>query len=164
MDNIINFNKCDTTYKISIFRYKIYKKVGKNKMIVQGTMTIILNKDNNVLIAKRHTKKKIAPNRWNFIGGHTETGETVEESAYREIFEEVNLKVSNLIKIDEFPADWNEYKFNCNVFFCYVNDISNIKINREHTEFKFVKISDLWKYNIVGFPIDKIQYLLKKIL
>jgi len=129
-------------------------------MKIQGTMTIILNDKNEVLIAKRHKKKKIAPNRWNFIGGHVEENESIEESAAREILEEVNLNVSNLIKIDEFHANWDNYKFNCHLFITKIIDNSKIKINREHSEFIYVDFKDLWKYNIVGFPTSTLNKIL----
>lgn len=62
------------------------------KQVRVGVAAVIINAKNEVLMGYRTGKH--APNRWAFAGGHMEFGETVEETAVREVLEETDLKVS----------------------------------------------------------------------
>ena len=55
---------------------------------------IIFNKANEILICKQKGHKD-----WNIPGGHPEKGETIEETLRRELLEEVDVKVENIIPI-----------------------------------------------------------------
>ena len=55
-----------------------------------GVGVIILN-DNRVLLLKR--KNAHGDGTWAFVGGHLEFGETPEECAKREVFEEIGLRI-----------------------------------------------------------------------
>lgn len=57
-----------------------------------GIGVIIQNKNNQILIGKR--KGSHAP-YYSIPGGHIENGETFEEAAIREVFEETGLKIKN---------------------------------------------------------------------
>jgi 8-oxo-dGTP diphosphatase len=48
-------------------------------------------RDGFILLAKRASHKTWYPNRWDLIGGHVETGESVENALVREAREEVGL-------------------------------------------------------------------------
>ena len=53
----------------------------------------IFNSKGEMLIQQRQKDKKGWPNLWDFsVGGHTESGETPQMSASRELFEELGLK------------------------------------------------------------------------
>lgn len=58
----------------------------------------VLNSEGKMLTTKRHPDKK-SGNLWEFVGGGTLAGETTEQSAVRELFEETGIK-----------ADINELK------------------------------------------------------
>lgn len=59
----------------------------------------IIVKDNKVLLMHR---KKDGEEYWVFPGGHTEEGETPEETLKREIWEEVSLNITRIGKIHPF--------------------------------------------------------------
>jgi 8-oxo-dGTP diphosphatase len=57
----------------------------------------IITKDNRILIARRKQGSRLA-GKWEFPGGKLEPDETPEECLYREIIEELGIK----IKVGEF--------------------------------------------------------------
>lgn len=53
-------------------------------------------KDGQILLAQRAAKKTLHPLLWDVsVAGHVDAGETVEQGAVREVFEEIGLKISH---------------------------------------------------------------------
>lgn len=67
------------------------KKVFKRPFVGVGVIVI---EGKKVLLGKR--KGSHGSNTWNFPGGHLEFGESWEECAIREVFEETGMKVINV--------------------------------------------------------------------
>lgn len=68
------------------------KKIGHDCVIFPGSVVIITDEDGRILLQKRtHPKGK-----WGLPGGLMELGESTEETAKREVFEETNLVVDGL--------------------------------------------------------------------
>jgi 8-oxo-dGTP pyrophosphatase MutT (NUDIX family) len=129
--------------------------------MVNGVQGILIY-DNQILIAKRSPLKKVAPQKWNLIGGRVEENESPINAMFREVKEEINLDLDNLIFVKEKKANWDGYKFNCFIFFSYIKNIDNLKLNDEHTEFKLVNLYDLKEMDIIGFEIEEIlNYILE---
>jgi 8-oxo-dGTP pyrophosphatase MutT (NUDIX family) len=60
-------------------------------------------KDKTILIQQRSGSRKLFPYCWEFLGGHQEPGETIETCIKRELFEEGNLQLTQIItKLHEF--------------------------------------------------------------
>lgn len=70
----------------------IRKLVGKMPIILVGSVVILLDKENNILLQERKHPKNV----WGLSGGLMELGESTEETAKREVFEETGLQASNL--------------------------------------------------------------------
>lgn len=69
---------------------ELRKYVGHRPLILPGSVVIIQNQKNEVLLQERQQGVFGLP------GGLMDLGESFEETAIREIFEETNLTVSNL--------------------------------------------------------------------
>lgn len=67
---------------------KVRKKVGHDKLILNYAGCIIFDDQNRLLLQKRADSGK-----WGFLGGMVEFGESVEETAVREVKEESGLDV-----------------------------------------------------------------------
>lgn len=78
---------------------RIRKKIGNDLLILVGSNVIIENQCNEVLLQKRHT------GTWGLPGGLLEIGETLEQTAVREVFEETGLQVDNLELINTFSGE-----------------------------------------------------------
>ncbi|KAL3289296.1 hypothetical protein HHI36_003726 [Cryptolaemus montrouzieri] len=77
----------------------------KYKLTIPTYGVIFISQDNShVLMMKRYSKLE-------FPRGKMESGENPEECAVREVFEEVGLDISNLIKSDEYIESKKEEKY-----------------------------------------------------
>ncbi|MEC2056507.1 NUDIX hydrolase [Peribacillus psychrosaccharolyticus] len=72
--------------------------VGHKPIILPGSVVIILNDQNEVLLQKRHD------GYWGLPGGLMDLGESFEEVAKREVFEETGLIVKNLQLLNVFSG------------------------------------------------------------
>lgn len=82
---------------------KIRKKIGNDLLILIGSNVIIENEPGEILLQKRKSGS------WGLPGGLMEVGETLEETAEREVLEETGLKVYGLALINTFSGP--EYLF-----------------------------------------------------
>lgn len=74
-------------------------KVGHAPVILVGALVLIFNKDKQVLLQLRSDNES-----WGLPGGTMELGESFEESATREVYEETNLEIQNLKFITNFSG------------------------------------------------------------
>jgi len=109
----------------------------------------VLNEKYEVLLQKRSTLKKYAPNKYSVCAGHIDADEDIEVAALRELFEEVGLKASmeELIPIGVFKSDFdnnNHYKY---TYLVRTNiDISEYILQEEEvSEVKYVTLNELEK-------------------
>jgi mutator protein MutT len=65
--------------------------IGNSKVIMVVSGAIIFDKDNRILLQRRSDN-----GLWGFPGGYMEIGETVEETARREVFEETGIKLNKM--------------------------------------------------------------------
>jgi mutator protein MutT len=82
------------------------KLVGSRPLIMVGACTILLNKNNQILLQLRKDN-----NCWGLAGGSLEMGETLEQVAKRELFEETGLIVKKLELFNVFSGDKFYYKY-----------------------------------------------------
>ena len=65
--------------------------VGHRPLIIAGAAILILNREDKLLLQRRLDNQ-----RWGLIGGSMEIGESLEETARREAFEEAGLTLNEL--------------------------------------------------------------------
>lgn len=111
----------------------------KEEKITNGTAVMIFDNENRVLILKRSKGSYWMPERWGLPGGKIEEEEAPIEAAKREVREETELNVFKLMEVSKKPKD-------C-VFFATKAFSGQVKINYEHTSFKWVSVNDLPNYN-----------------
>ncbi|WP_082235125.1 NUDIX hydrolase [Halobacillus massiliensis] len=75
--------------------------VGKRPLILPGAVAIIVNEKGEILLQERTSPKRV----WGLPGGLMELGESMEETAEREVYEETHLKIEKLKLIDVFSGE-----------------------------------------------------------
>ena len=77
---------------------------------------------------------------YNFVGGKVEEGETEDEAAYRELFEETGIS-ENSIELDRF-MDINYFKYENNLQVYYGILKHDVKLVEEKNKLEWVTISE----------------------
>ncbi|GJM78732.1 hypothetical protein HMSSN139_12280 [Paenibacillus sp. HMSSN-139] len=85
---------------------ELRKLVGTRPIIMVGVSVIVKNPEGQVLLQKRTDSLD-----WGTLGGSMELGETFEETARRELFEEAGLQAEELIFITNFSGEDFYYKY-----------------------------------------------------
>ena len=118
---------------------------------------IIINQ-NKILIGKRKDKD-IGGGKWEFPGGKIEIGEANSEALERELYEELGISV----KIGKELMNY-EHMFKTTIYNISFMEIMEYKgeiCNNAHSEIKWVKFSDLLKYDFISGDDRFIQSLIK---
>ena len=117
-------------------------------------VTSFLTHNDKILILKRSEKVKSMKGLWSGISGVIENSEMPVERAKIEIFEEVgiNQKDITLIKSNkEMCVESPQYKNHQWIIFPFFfkTDKNNIKLNWENSEFRWINIDQLKKFDTV---------------
>ncbi|MFF5995965.1 NUDIX hydrolase [Lysinibacillus sp. KU-BSD001] len=83
--------------QIEYYKY-LRQYVGTKPLILPGSVVIIVNDDGEVLLQKRPEGK------WGLPGGLMNLGESFEEVAEREVFEEIGLRIRNITLLHVFSG------------------------------------------------------------
>ena len=121
--------------------------------IMKVTAGVIINKD-RVLLTRRAPEEKFAGG-WEFPGGKIEDCETPEECLARELKEELSINVSVDKFCTEVTHDYGDVIINLIAYYCTMTG-GEIQIS-VHDKYKWVKIIDLLKFNLLpaDIPIAK---------
>ncbi len=103
----------------------------KTDIVVAG----LIERDGKIFAARRAATKKVFPGRIEFVGGHVDPGETLEEALKREIKEEVGLDVVVGQIVGAFTYE-SEARFKVEIcFICRPIEGQNPEVNPEdHSE------------------------------
>ena len=112
----------------------------------QDVVACILVKKNKILISSR-PYPKILHGYFEFPGGKVLSGEFLIESLYRELKEELDLEI-NLKKLI-FLTNYSIKIRKINLYFFYCTSWEGKIRANEGQKFKWVKLSDLKKYNLL---------------
>jgi len=123
----------------------IREKIGHDLLILTGANVIILDDNNRVLLQKRRSGS------WGLLGGLLEIGETLEDTAIREVYEESNLKISDLHLVNVFSGPKYHFKLDnadeiyviTSVYYTREFKGELIADNNESLELQFFKLHEL---------------------
>ena len=102
-------------------------------------LIVIFNKDLNKSLFCIRAKEPYK-GLYNFVGGKVEEGESNEEAAYRELFEETGISRKD-IKLDHF-MDLNYFKYENNIQIYYGILEHNVDLVEEKNKLEWVDINE----------------------
>ena len=114
---------------------------------------LLIIKDNKVLLFKRNPKDTNNPGKYGLIGGGIEDGETPEEALKREVKEEAGVTINSFKKLKTYKFD----KTSIHVFYTNNFNEDEIKLNPEHTSFKYFTADELSNDNIIETNKEFVQ-------
>ena len=118
----------------------------------------LIKKDNKVLIAKRATGDENVYGKWEFPGGKVEENELEERAIEREIKEEFELDIKAKKFITNNICEYPSKTIDLRLYECdYIS--GDFKLH-DHSEYKWVKIENLLKYDLAKADIPLAKYLI----
>ena len=125
-------------------------------------ITAFIKNNNKILILKRSDKVRSMKGLWSGVSGIIENNEIPINRAKIEIFEEVGIKENkiNLVKsIEKIKISSPQYEnHEWEVFpFLFETKESEIKLNWENSEHKWINVNELKNYETVP-SLDKILF------
>ncbi len=121
---------------------------------------LLIVKDYNFLFFKRHKEDQTYGSYWGLPGGTVEKGETPVEGLIRELKEEIGMDITEFTLL-------NKYNKNGKIFNVYYTnspdfDESLIRLNFEHTEFRYFTYNEiLTSKEFIPGTIDMINDYIK---
>lgn len=122
-----------------------------NEENISVVEAIIKNKKGEILLLKRSKENKHYIGKWQLPGGKVEFGEKIDLAIKREILEEIGIKYKD-IKLSKVFSLENGFSNGCmkNVFLMVFEAkfFGDIKIGKDHVEYKFFKINNIKKNSL----------------
>jgi len=119
-----------------------------------AVITIFIRYKEEILILKRSNKVATYQGRWNTVAGYIDELKPIHEKIIEEINEEIGVIKDNILrqKIGD-TYTFKDMKTNKTWIVCPVlvelKNKPDIKLDWEHTEYKWIKPEEIKKYNIV---------------
>ena len=123
------------------------------KKRLQVAVAIILNNDEQVLIARRHAHQHQG-DLWEFPGGKREANETRLEAVQREIHEEVGLQVDQAEPLMQIVHDYPELQVELDVWL--VTEFSGEATGKEGQPLVWCPLAEL---SVREFPAANMQII-----
>ncbi|MGN1343190.1 MAG: (deoxy)nucleoside triphosphate pyrophosphohydrolase [Traorella sp.] len=118
----------------------------------------IIVKDNKIMIAQR-LKGEFA-GLWEFPGGKIEKGETPQDALIRELYEEMELKISIHSFLMTAEYDYSTFHLTMDCFVCTM-DFEDIQLH-DHSAIKWISLDeDIKNINWVPADVQIIQKIMQ---
>ncbi len=120
------------------------------------SVNVVVNDNSEILLLKRSTASRYGPGLWGFPAGHIEAGESPQECADRELFEEIGTDVS-VEPVQQLDPVRDE--ISGRIFEFYLFHLrwlgGEITLNDEHTDYAWVNRHDYQNYPVMrGVDLD----------
>lgn len=113
-----------------------------------ATAVTFSSKKDKFLIVKRSESKKSHPGMWEFPGGKVNPEEKPREAVIRELREETKLHGQVIRTGEKGAVRYQEGSYMIHPFLIMV-DSGKVRLSKEHSEYEWIDIEDIEKYNTV---------------
>ena len=114
--------------------------------LVFCSSAVIRNKKNQILIMSRKNKKTFR-NCWEFPGGKVGNGELPEQTAIRELQEELNIDAEIGELFSSYTYNYPHLSYE--LFFFKVNSFFGEPVKSVHDKLKWEKLKNFYKYEFL---------------
>src|SRR3989344_3228805 len=125
------------------------------KFVLKDVVVILLCKDNKILLQLRDFNEGIIhPGKWGFFGGSIEKGESPEEAAKRELWEEISYKPKriHLLGCFKIPTEHNKCAY---VYYCKLDLLlEELKLG-EGLDFGLFSSSEIFRPELYSKKMNK---------
>ena len=133
----------------------------------QVVTCLLINTDGKLLILKRSRMVKTYKGLWGGVAGYIEENEKPYETALKEIREEVGIEKKNVSLIAQGgPIEFTDldngrkYDWVIHSFLFKVKDVGKLKIDWEHSEYKWIDPSEIENFDTVPYFKDIVSEIL----
>lgn len=132
-------------------------------MVLQAIVgvSILLEREGKILIAKRSEDKDFGPGIWELPSGRVEKKEDLMQGLVREAFEELRISITNAILFDAYTFQRIDYSMILLNYHCEFE--GEPQISEEHSELRLVDLEEVKDYFSHDRQVESIdKYLLHK--
>lgn len=108
---------------------------------------VLFNHEGEILITQRSATKKYLPNVWHIPGGQIDAGETVEEALKREVKEELNLEIYEIVADTGVAHDYIGHgNLKSRTLFIIAKSQGEITLDHENQAYQYINKDEIDKY------------------
>ncbi len=108
---------------------------------IEVVAAVVVHENKILCVQRNHNKYDYISFKYEFPGGKVELNETQENAIIREIFEELNLKISIQKHLITVNHSYPDFKITMNTFLC--NCSSKDIVLNEHIDAKWLDVKEL---------------------
>jgi isopentenyldiphosphate isomerase len=127
-----------------------------------GLACAVINKHGEILLLKRSSAKKHYPNKWFVVGAYPLSEEDdFEKKTHIELVDETGFDGQIIGKGEVLKMELEGVIVDIHTYLAD-RETDEVKLNNEHTEYKWVNPQDIKNYDIVPGTYEMIDSLIKK--
>ena len=119
-------------------------------------VSCFIKRNEKILLLKRSEKVRSYRGKWATVSGYVEKNELPEETALKEIREEIGVEAKlirkgKIIHVKDKEGNWFVHPF------LFETKSGDIKIDWEHVEYRWIKLEEIKKYDTVPMLKESLE-------